>query len=278
MSAPVLTEYRLVARNTSSQSENRIHDDTVARQYGFRGGLVPGCTVYAYMTHPLVVAHGTAWLERGRATVRFVKPVIDGEEIAVGPAAGTSDAADQTLVVRNPAGEECAMLTGRLESAAAEAPDLGAYPWAAQPAERPEGSRAELAVGRVMGTPELLCDAEQARAYADKIGEPLDLYRGGAGYVHPGVYLEQANRALSGTVRVGPWIHVSSAVRHLSAARVGERLQTRGRVATLWERKGREMVELDLLVIALPPASPVARPVAHIRHAAIWKLPLETDG
>jgi len=274
MSAPVLTEYRLVAHNTSSQSENRIHDDAVARQYGFRGGLVPGCTVYAYMTHPLVAAHGAAWLERGRATVRFVKPVIDGEEIAVGPGAATSDGADQTLVVRNPAGEECAMLTGRLESTAAEPPDLGAFPWAAQPAERPEGSRAELAVGRVMGTPELLCDAEQARAYADKIGEPLALYRGGAGYVHPGVYLEQANRALSGTVRVGPWIHVSSAVRHLSAARVGERLQTRGRVATLWERKGREMVELDLLVVALPDE----RPVAHIRHAAIWKLPLKTDG
>jgi acyl dehydratase len=276
MTTPVLSEYRLVARNTSSQSENRIHDDAVARQYGFRGGLVPGCTVYAYMTHPLVAAHGAAWLERGRSSVRFVKPVIDGEAIAVGP--GAPGAADQALVVRNPAGEECAVLTARLESGPGEPPDLDAYPWAAQPAERPEGSRAELAVGRVMATPELLCDAEQARAYADKVGEPLPLYRDAGGFVHPGVYLEQANRALSGTVRVGPWIHVSSAVRHLSAARVGERLQTRGRVAALWERKGREMVELDLLVVALAPDSPAVRPVAHIRHAAIWKLPATTGG
>ena len=30
------------ARNTSAASENKIHEDSVARDYGFRGGLVPG--------------------------------------------------------------------------------------------------------------------------------------------------------------------------------------------------------------------------------------------
>src|SRR2546422_5501631 len=66
--------------------ENKIQDDAVARQYGFRGGLVPGVTVYAYLTHPLVAAFGAAWLERGTAAVRFVEPVLDGEEL---PVAGT---------------------------------------------------------------------------------------------------------------------------------------------------------------------------------------------
>jgi len=51
---------RVTARNTAAQSENAIHDDEVARQYGFRGGLVPGVTVYAYLTHPLVEAWGRA--------------------------------------------------------------------------------------------------------------------------------------------------------------------------------------------------------------------------
>ena len=37
-----LPEYRVKARNTSADSENKIHDDAVARQYGFRGALVPG--------------------------------------------------------------------------------------------------------------------------------------------------------------------------------------------------------------------------------------------
>jgi acyl dehydratase len=263
-----LTEYRVTARNTSAASENRIHDDAVARQYGFPGGLVPGCTVYAYMTHPLVAALGAAWLERGSASVRFVKPVLHGETIAIGPTAG-GEGAELALVVRNAAGEECALLGAALPGAAEAPPALAGYPRAPAPAERPAASRAELAGGRVMSTAELMCDAAQAAAYADKVGEDLAIYRGEGGLVHPGVYLEQANRSLSGTVRVGPWIHVASAVRHFSAARVGERLETRGRVSAQWERKGREMVELDLLLVAVP----TERVIALIRHTAIWQLP-----
>src|SRR4029453_19041946 len=65
-----LPEYHVKARNTSPSSENKIHDEHIARQYGFRGALVPGVTVYASLTHPLVEAFGAAWLERGTANVR----------------------------------------------------------------------------------------------------------------------------------------------------------------------------------------------------------------
>jgi hypothetical protein len=37
-----LEAYRVQAYNTSKQSENKIHDDAVARRFGFSGGLVPG--------------------------------------------------------------------------------------------------------------------------------------------------------------------------------------------------------------------------------------------
>src|SRR5215216_3941798 len=41
--------YRLQAYNTAKQSENKMHDDTVAKRFGFSGGLVPGVDVMAYM-------------------------------------------------------------------------------------------------------------------------------------------------------------------------------------------------------------------------------------
>ena len=47
-----LPTYTVRAHNASIHSENKIHEDTVAKQYGFRGGLVPGVTVHAYMTRP----------------------------------------------------------------------------------------------------------------------------------------------------------------------------------------------------------------------------------
>ena len=43
--------YRVQAYNTARQSENKMHDDTVAKRFGFSGGLVPGVDVMAYMMH-----------------------------------------------------------------------------------------------------------------------------------------------------------------------------------------------------------------------------------
>ena len=260
----MLTEYRVKAKNTSTQSENKMHDDTVARRYGFRGGLVPGVAVYGYVTHPVVAAFGRDWLERGGATVRFVKPLFEGEE---GVVTGSATAEGATLRLLNPAGEECAVATVT-RAASGPAPDPAAYPTAPLPAERPEGSRAELAPGRVLATSEVLYDEREAADYLDGQSETHPIYRGPGGLVHPAYYLKLANRALTGTVKVSPWIHLASDVRHLGAARVGERLAVRGRVERVYEKKGREMVEMDVLVVA----GPEARPVAAIHHTAIWRL------
>lgn len=46
-----LMAHHVEAYNVSRASENKIHDDAVARQFGFSGGLVPGAEVYAYRTH-----------------------------------------------------------------------------------------------------------------------------------------------------------------------------------------------------------------------------------
>ena len=70
--------YEVNAFNTAAASDNKIHDDKVARQFGFRGGLVPGVEVYAYMAHMPVARWGRAWLESGQMECRFVKPVYDG--------------------------------------------------------------------------------------------------------------------------------------------------------------------------------------------------------
>ena len=37
----VTAPYKVQAYNTARDSENKMHDDTVARRYGFTGGLVP---------------------------------------------------------------------------------------------------------------------------------------------------------------------------------------------------------------------------------------------
>src|ERR1043166_2145159 len=78
-----LETYRLQAYNTAKQSENKMHDDTVARRFGFSGGLVPGVDVMAYMMHLPVARWGRAFLQRGLIEARFIKPVYDGETTEV---------------------------------------------------------------------------------------------------------------------------------------------------------------------------------------------------
>ncbi len=62
-----LPQHTLVAHHDAAASANKIHDDTIAQQYGFRGALVPGVSVYAYMTYPLLQSFGQEWLRRGKA-------------------------------------------------------------------------------------------------------------------------------------------------------------------------------------------------------------------
>ena len=265
-----LAVYHVTAKNTST-GENKIHDDATARRYGFRGALVPGVTVYAYMTQPLAAAFGAAWLTRGTATVRFVKPVMDGDELTVTGVVTTRDGRGVTATVTagTPTTAECATLTATIPAGQPTPVNLAAYVEAPLPEPRPVATRDHWASLSTLGTPRVHYDAAQAEAYVTKVSEALPLYRGADGWVHPGFLLEQGNRALDRNATMSPWIHVGSSVRHLGGARIGERLATRGRVRSLFERKGREFVEVDVVIVA----GETARPVAHLLHTAIYRLP-----
>jgi acyl dehydratase len=268
-----LPDYRVKARNTSSNSENKIHDDATARRYGFRGALVPGVTVYAYLTEPAVAAFGSAWLERGTATVRFLKPVLDGEEVQVTGVVTARDAkgAGATVTGATAAEPEAATLSVTLPAGAPTPVNLAMYRQGPLPDSRPEATRETLLALDALGTPVNRYDETAATEWLERVSDPLPLYRGRNGWVHPAFFLDQANRALRQNVQVGPWIHVGSVIRHLGGARVGETLATRGRVRSVFEKKGREFVELDLVIVAGTGERP--RPVAHILHTAIYRLP-----
>src|ERR1700754_272843 len=106
--------YRVSAYNTAKQSENKIHDDQVARRFGFSGGLVPGVDVMAYMIHLPVKKWSRAFLERGLIEARFVKPVYDGETAYV-----TAEDNDGVLSIEvESRGEICATGSASLPASA----------------------------------------------------------------------------------------------------------------------------------------------------------------
>lgn len=271
-----LPEYRVRARNLFRDHPNRIHDDAVARCHGFAAGLVAGTTVYAYLTHPVVARLGPAWLEGGTAHVRFRRPVYEGDEVrvrarVVGRSGGEVAGEIGLEIVAATSGEETAalMVAGLAWGAPPVTPDPARYPEAPLPVSPPPATAAALAALDPVGSPALVLEAAVAAGYVADHDEVLDCYRGPGAVAHPGLLLQQANRALSENVRLGPWAHVTSDVGYTGLARVGDRLSTRGRVARVWERDGRGYVELDLLVLV-----DGVRPVMHVRHQALYNFGL----
>jgi hypothetical protein len=265
-----LPDYRVSATPNHDGWENKIHEDGPARAFGFRGALVPGVTVYSWMTHPVVAALGGAWLDHGTFSVRFAKPVYFGETVTVRASVAAHSKEDVTIQSRvvNDQDEVCATATMGLPlGPLLPLPDVAAYPAAALPAEPPLASRAYLEQRAVLGTPQLILERAVTDAFLERVSEKLSMYRAADAPAHPGIYLQQANRALDRNVRVSPWIHVESHGQHLSMARVHERLETRARIKHLFQGKGHEFVELDLLLLAEG-----ARAVASIRHVAIYQL------
>jgi hypothetical protein len=255
--------YTVRAHNAATASENRIHDDAVARTYGFEGGLVPGVTVYAYMTHPVVTELGPAWLEHGTMATRFVRPCYEGDEISV-DAVARGDALE--LTARRGGHEVIATGTASVPSPAPSPPTVDDYPAARLPTERAPATEERLAALSTLGSWEATFHAEHAPAFLDEVRDDLAVYRDG-GPAHPGYLLLAANWILGANVRLGPWMHVGSDVTNFGLVADGDFVSTRGRVAGLFGRKGHQFVDLDLLMVAND-----TRPVLHARHTAIYEI------
>jgi acyl dehydratase len=252
--------YRVSAFNTSKQSENKIHDDTVARRFGFSGGLVPGVDVMAYMIHLPVAKWDRAFLERGLIEARFVKPVYDGEIAEV--SAVENDGGLEIEVSSR--GQLCATGSASLP---ASAPPLAMadYVSVAPVAERRPVSEHSYEVGKWLGTLPRDWGGEAGRQYLADIRETDPIYaRDHLG--HPGLLQRVMNKVLVDNAILGPWIHVGSRMQLLSAANSGDELTARARVTGNYEKKGHRFVELDALVVANG-----ERPLAHCRHIAIYQ-------
>lgn len=254
-------QYRVNVFNTATESANKIHDDAVAKNLGFRGGLVPGVDVYAYLCHLPAEEWGTAWLERGTMTARFSSPVYDGDTVDVRAQRAGTDELDLTLV--DSAGKTCASASASLPSTPARAPSPADWPDFPADADRSPASPKTL-TSVPLGHLEVGFRVEHADSYLDDIREHASVFRRD-GLAHPGWLLRYCNFVLTANFVLGPWIHVESTTQFFSAVTDGERVQTRAKVSGVDERGGHRFVDLDILQLA------GGRPVARVADRAIYQ-------
>jgi acyl dehydratase len=254
-----LGPYRVKAFNTAKASENKIHDDAVARRFGFGGGLVPGVDVYGYMAHMPVARWGREWVEHGAAECRFQKPVYDGD-IATVTATETAEGLDLRVESR---GELRATGRASISTGDRSPPEASAEP-PLPPGERPAASETTLSVGTLLGIHPLPVTRDLVEQCVTDLRETETLYLK-EGLVHPVLIARTGNWALNHNVVLGPWIHVGSKIRHFAAAHIGDELWVRARVTANYEHKGHRFVDADVVVLANRRV-----PVARVAHTAIW--------
>ena len=259
MSHP-LTLYSVIARNTAPDSENKIHDNRVAAEYGFRGGLVPGVTVYGYMTVPIVESE-PAWLERGSMHVRFLEPVYDSEEIIIRAEANADGSID--VVAERENGTVCAK--GRASTDPRSAHAAGWYAEHPLPDRRPVPSPENLILRSPLGTVVEKLDLS-GTSFLEARNERLPIYHGSNPPAHPAKLLQFSNEMLVRNFQLGPWIHAASEINNWSVAWQDELISARGLIHDRFERKGHQFVVADIMLIANG-----ERLIQTVRHTAIYR-------
>jgi hypothetical protein len=238
--------YSQAAFNYATESENRMHADSEARAFGFRGGLVPGIADYAFFVPPIVEVLGDGWAKCGWMSVKLLAPVYDGDRIEVTGSAEDGPPRVLTLELRGSGGELCAVATAGVEGG----PRLfdrdlesGSLP---SIEERPDASLQVLSAGCVLGSLEMKLDQSSfVKEWQEHFGAAGE-WPVSAQAPHPAFYPDLGNRILSSNVLLGPWIHTESRTRHLDGVRWGEPITVRGAVRAAFEKRGHEIVYLDV--------------------------------
>jgi acyl dehydratase len=242
-SAPAALE--LIARNTAPDSDNKIHDDAEARRYGYAGGLVPGVTLYAYLTRLAVETFGAAWLERGRAECGFRRPVYEGERVRC-EGEIVDGAALDLRVLRD--GVVCAQ--GRAASGEGREPSGATVPLGGPVSEPlPDLSPGHVPIGVPLAPLHSVLTVEDAARYADDTDDPNPWYRGdspfGGPLVPPGWLAARQAPLIRHNFRFGPSIHVRSVIRHCAPAFAGRAYLTAGVIRDTYERNGNHYLVMD---------------------------------
>jgi hypothetical protein len=130
--------------------------------------------------------------------------------------------------------------------------------------QRPAASRDSLAKGLTLGTLRDVYTREAGLAHIEAVRDQVALYDDGR-IANAAWLLRRANYVLAENVKLGPWIHVESAIDLHSLLADGEDLEVRAAVADNVETKGHLMVVLDVQMLA------GRRFVASCRHWAIYE-------
>lgn len=254
------------AFNQVPHSKNQIHGNDMAKQYGFKGGLVPGVTVSAYLVHPAVELFGQDFLNRGFARCRVNSPLYDGETFDVALSEVTEDTCQSVLCREDgtPLAAADICIAQSLPSAPAMRGDppvsKDLLPATPQNMEQLRQAGCRSIVYTWDGTHEMSSYLRQADLMAGVFHQER--------FANPSYVLGLSNWALSSNIYMNPWVHLETSWQNHAAIAMGTTIVAETAIADLFEKKGHEFVDADINLFNQADESCVAT----IRLRAIYQL------
>ncbi len=241
-----MNSWKASALNTAPDSENQIHSDDLAKQYGFKGGLVPGVTVSAYLLHPVIESLGMTWLEKGYAYCKITSPLYDGENFEV--ISESSREGHTNTFLKNQDG----IIIANAESKILNISSKPKY-------------RGDLLIQKDFKAPVASLDEwkrlkkEGCKAFkfhwggdnpliylSDEKKLPLILQPSKSGHANLSFLLGCANWILAGNAFMNPWIHLQTKSQNYKTVSLETTLIAEMSVIDFYEKKGHEFIEVEV--------------------------------
>lgn len=268
-----MSTHQHVATNHSLSSENRIHSDDVAQQYGYRGALIAGVQVFGHMSYPLTETLGDAWMHDAHVSVRLLKPTYHGDRLHM--TMTSTDSSNFQIGCHATAGETTDEVFGShvatllaLLASPRPANELATRVRPEQaPAQAPE--RVEITMGRIELDEPFAAQfwhstPEENRVFAQQVGDDQSVYQDGL--MHPHLVLHYANQALMARFIMPAWLHVGSEIHFHRPLQAGETIEIRCVPTEKWERKGHQFIKLYIAYLVDD------EPAVEIEHTAIFNI------
>jgi hypothetical protein len=235
-----------IALNQAEDSANEIHSDRIAQQFGFRGGLVPGVTISAYLIQPAVQAWGLDFLNRGTAHVRVTAPLYDGEAFEV--CVLEQDAARYKAEIRQ---DNIVSATGdiSIQEPAPIPPQRRGDKIATKSYQPPVASKEVFERLQAEGCLALRYHWREKNnePYVQDIATVPELLRSdGGGYASMNFLLGCSNWALAGNAHMNPWMHLETRSQNYRSVPSETTIVAELAIRDLFEKKGHKFVNVDV--------------------------------
>ena len=235
------------ALNTAPNSENQIHGDDMAKEFGFKGGLVPGVTVSAYLLHPIIEKWGLDWLEKGWAKCKITSPLYDKENFSV----HLNEISENKILsnLKNSNQVVTANAEASLLEDIPDAPKIRNDKIAIKNFQGPRASKnvwMKLKKDGCMAFEYFWGGKDPLIYLRDQNNLPDLLNPSKKGLSNLSFLLGCSNWALASSAYMNPWIHLQTTSQNYQALSFNSSVIAEIQVNEVYEKKGHEFVDVDV--------------------------------